>query len=187
MNIFIIRNSLNSFYYKLDNSLITEGEVVYLPDDFTFTGAIPSFYVKINKSGKYIKPEFAGRYYSVAGLALNFILCANINFKFDSIDEFVNFSSKDKTVYISETQSCEHFFQENSTNLILNDKEKFSYLLPENYINYINSGIFTISKGCTLKSGDIVIFELTEPLLINRGDRIQLSTSSISLPSLLID
>lgn len=171
MNIFVFEHNSDNFYNKQDGCLVFENHHFYCPEYITKLSYTSALLFKIVKSGKYIKPEFSSRYYSFKGTAINiyaenFISEANSN-----VLSFFKSSLLDKSTFIKECKNNIDFVSINNTVLIENIENK----------------IFQLSKFATLKTGDIVLFELTNRILINNDQRISYSFSGLEFPEVVIE
>lgn len=171
MNIFVARKSGNDFYNKPDGALEQESGTLYLPDNTENISYTAAIFVKIIKAGKYIGTEFSSRYYNLAGGALNFYITLKLQGNQSRYEERFNFfrsTMMDRSLFISK-----NLFE--------------AGLLPKEIIEKINLAVSEISRIASLKTGDLIVLEITDQIPVNKNDSVTFNWQDIQFPSLRID
>jgi 2-keto-4-pentenoate hydratase/2-oxohepta-3-ene-1,7-dioic acid hydratase in catechol pathway len=173
VNIFIFKNSSNHFYNKQDGCLVLENFHFFKPDFVTNLSYTAALAIKITKSGKYIKPEFVSRYYSFYGTAINLYLTDYIKEANEEYLSFFKSSLFDRSTFLKKNENNQ--IVEQIGNKILISKE-------------FSNKIFELSKFATLKSGDLILFEISEHIEFNnQSSKIGYSADSLEFPEVIID
>ena len=141
MNIHVVRPD-GSWYSRPDVTLVRDADRFCLPDDCTGALACRACCVRIEKSGKAVLPQFAGRYFAdVADSILFYGVCR---------DGAVT-PSLDRATWVDRT------FRSAGT---------LDAALQERIVRALE----TVSRHLSLRIGDFLILELAPPAPCRRGD-----------------
>ena len=143
MNLHVVRPD-GSWYARPDITLVRDADRFCLPDDCTGALAARCRCLRIDKAGKAVASRFARRYFSswAPGICFYGILA----------DGAV-------TPYLDRASWVDRDFQPVDS-------------LPEDDMLRIVEGLERISRHVSLRIGDFLMFELSLPALLKRGDTI---------------
>lgn len=172
MNIFVFDYCSGNFFNKQDSCLVLENYQFYTPDFVSEITFSPAIVIKINKSGKYIKPDFASRYYSIYGTAINIYAQNFINDANENPLFFFKSSLLDKSTFLKKAEvTITDFFENRNPNLI-----------PD-----FNLKISQLSKFSSLKSGDLILFEIIERIKVTSPGKITYISEGLEFPEVNIE
>ena len=158
------------FYMRPDTAILRNGHTFYTPEQSASIAGSLALVVKINRLGRHIAPQYAGRYYHET--ALGFCLYAA-----DILEQ-----NRSKGVAWGEACSFDYSSPLSSSFRSLiqhpvsgtvfswrSEKQSWSETLPENPIDVVLSNL---SQCIFLKMGDLIWIELHHPILISSGEEI---------------
>lgn len=164
-----------TWYSVADSSLSNIGKPFYIPEDCGKVTVSLGIALKCCKLGKYIEPRFAYRYYKEFAPVLHFILSDLRKLLTQKKLPWTSAVSFDKSVVIGDWRELPE--RPEGLNLILKLNGKIE---REWHYNKMICGpeilIHEFSKMNTIKMGDIMIPDVTEGLLINEGDYLEVLT-----------
>ena len=143
MNIHVVRPG-GDWYARPDVTLVRDADLFCLPDDCTGALAVRACCIRIEKAGKAIAPQFARRYFDRAA---------------DSILFYGALPDGTTTPYLDRSTWVSRDFRPADT-------------LDEALQERILRTLCRISLHLSLRIGDFLIFELTPPAPLHRGDFI---------------
>ena len=172
MNIAVLTASRATFYFKPDTSL--ERDVTkdyYVPGFICSPSAVPVVFIKIDRPCKSVSPDFTGRYYSCFsyGVLLDgkskrgMVICQ------EGSATALDYSS----ILPLLTRSIESLDSDDARLYFKCGNEKSDFKpVPGVSRAVIDKALISVTKYCTLRSGDILALSLTDPKGIRRGYRI---------------
>lgn len=173
MKIFCFPSEASFFYQKPDTALFKSDEDFYIPPFCESLGITFSLVVKINRLGRSIATRFANRYYTqyqigVSIYALDLLQQAQAAAQPWETATCLDYSLPMPREWINKEELP---IKEVAANAQLNHK---ALCIPFN-INEerIDQGIACLSQWVYLKMGDLVVFELHQPISVQKGDLIQ--------------
>ena len=141
MNLHVVRPD-GSWYSRPDITLVRDADRFCLPDDCTGALACRGRCIRIEKAGKAVAPRFARRYFdSWADAVLFYGLTAD----------------RAVTPLLDRATWVDRDFSSVET-------------LDEPALEQVVRSLVQISRHLSLRIGDFLIFELTEPVPLQRGD-----------------
>ena len=140
MNIHVVRPD-GSWYSRPDITLVRDADRFCLPDDCTGALACRARCIRIGKAGKAVEPGFASRYLEGWAPAVLF---------------YGTTADGRTTPYLDRATQVDRDFS------------PFDTLDPAERQRIIRS-LGQISRHVSLRIGDFLIFELSEPVLLDRG------------------
>ena len=143
MNIHVVRTD-GSWYSRPDITLVRDADRFCLPDDCTGALAARCRCIRIDKAGKAIAPRFARRYFSTWAPGICF---------------YGVLADGTVTPYLDRATWVDRDFQSLDS---LGDVE---------FAHFID-GLERVSRHVSLRIGDLLLFELTTPAPIGRGETI---------------
>jgi len=150
MNIVVSRKD-GTFTTRTDRSMIREPKDFYMPDGVSSVQAYFCYYVKIMRTGKAIAPRFAARYIDSFG------------------DGLLIYGLPDKA---GEPIS----FIDGSTILIPGFKPICE--ADDEFINRATKDLCELSRFTTLKTGDVIIYELGEGITLHSGETLRIPSGA---------
>jgi hypothetical protein len=182
VNLFVIKNNGIGFFNRQDGCIVNEGGIFYLPGSYSKISFTLCLFVKVTKSGKYINVKFCERYYRECSFAINFYA------REDNADglSFFKTTLLDKSLFISNKSylPCNIKGTEIKINCSGLDNKELNFTVNEDIEEVIAKGIESVSQICTLKTGDMIFYELCDEIEAGRGMRIY---SDSSVPDVMID
>jgi hypothetical protein len=183
MKILLVPFKTKEFIYKTDNTFIRGSEEFFIPEFVTELGASPSMVVRIEKSAKYVSEKFASRYYSELSTGINL-------YPFDllNIDNESSFYLKgSKAFTLDNTTFCSKLFVPKKQMLSQDcqiSKKNLEFSTGKMTLSLsmqglpgeaeINKIIEKASKYATLKCGDLIFMDLSDPAEVCKGEEILL-------------
>jgi len=140
MNLHVVRPD-GSWYSRPDITLVRDADRFCLPDDCTGALACRGRCIRIGKAGKAVEPRFASRYLDGWAPAVLF---------------YGTTSDGLATPYLDRATQVDRDFSPFDT-LEAEDRQR------------IVSSLGQISRHVSLRIGDFLIFEQSEPVLLDRG------------------
>lgn len=172
------RDSLQGNWYEIpDSSIIRSGNPFFVPDFDTRFVALPSVAVKICKLGKSIASSFASRYYDEITFGFSVVAV-------DRLEKSVT-RGLPWTPAVAFDGSCMlgSFIpvQENRGEFVIKTGGKeIRWSLDSSY-RHIEEVISEISRGCTIKTGDIILPHISPSgIRLVAGDHISVKTADSS-------
>lgn len=149
---------INMFEPRPDTTLTKELSCWYRPAFINSLNISAALFIRFSKAGKHIQRQFASRYFDYAGFSLLFH-CKEDDFNYTILDNITLVSDKfDLSLLDEDSPFCSQIGGE-------------TLKLYPNSINreYISKSIETLTKGSSIRCGDLLIIELT-PLTQINGD-----------------
>ena len=143
MNIHVVRTD-GSWYARPDITLVRDADRFCLPDDCTGALACRCHCIRIDKAGKAVAPRFARRYFSSWAPGICFYGVT---------------TDGAATPFLDRATWVDREFQSVDT-------------LPDDAMLRIVEGLECISRHVSLRIGDFLMFELSLPAPLKRGDTI---------------
>ena len=143
MNLHVVRTD-GSWYARPDITLVRDADRFCLPDDCTGARAARCRCIRIDKAGKAIEPRFARRYFSTWAPGICF---------------YGVLADGEVTPYLDRATWVSRDFQSLDS---LGDVE---------FAHFID-GLECVSRHVSLRIGDLLLFELTTPAPMKRGETI---------------
>lgn len=173
MNIVTVPYNSDFYYIRPDISLNRDSNDYFCPDEVTEITVAPFVYIRMDKAGKAISYKFAGRYCSQIGYGVNLTAQSLINKDYPM--SFLTANSLDNTTYVSKLYLPEEFpandLQDNSLQ-ILNTEE---------LIDRFHKQIEKITRLTSVRTGDLILLELTEPSIVKFGETVKFGEISFSI------
>ncbi len=169
MNIFVFQHNTGDFYNKQDGCLVNEKYIFYTPEFVKRISYSPALIIRINRSGKFIKPEFSGRYYNFIGTAINIYADNYIEDSVFNPLSFFKSSLLDKSSFIKHFDSISN------------------YKFIDDFKIDIDKKISQLSKFSTLKSGDYLLFELSDRIPTKIGESIIYKIEGLEFPEVITE
>ena len=150
------RRALQGCWYEIpDSSIIRSGNPFFVPDFDQRFIALPSVAVKICRLGKSVAPRFASRYYDEITLGFSVVAADRLR-KFIPVEE------------------CGEEFVINAGG------DELKWKLDSAW-RHIDEIISEISRGCTIKTGDIILPHISPSgIRLLAGDHISVKTTDSS-------
>jgi hypothetical protein len=143
MNIHVVRTD-GSWYARPDITLVRDADRFFLPDDCTGALACRCRCIRIDKAGKAIVPRFARRYFSNWAPSICF---------------YGVLADGAVTPYLDRATWVDRDFQPVDT-------------LQGDELQRMIEGLEHVSRHVSLRIGDFLMFELSLPIPLKRGDII---------------
>lgn len=170
MNILIRTIDGQSFYARPDSTMIRALSDYYIPDEVAEVSAIPVLCFKSARSGKAVRERFAPRYIGpfscglllktvLSGLASEYRICMENSMDYTTIIPYDFIPIEELSAYISEKRPYV---------LSLNGHETTRIVSPPD-IPMLSSAVSMITSYCSLRTGDFVGVELSEPVPLAKG------------------
>ena len=168
MNLIIIPAHEHSFYYRPDSTLIRDLSVYYRPDEVASLQAAPALAIRLRRPGKAIAPRFAERYWDTYGFGL--ILHPELQTAITGHREFLQNTLDYTTLVPLKSKAITDFEQETPARFFRNQSElPLTLPSPAQWADQLAH----ISNYCSLRIGDLLLLELSNPVKIAAGDRLQ--------------
>ena len=172
------RDIPHGFWYEIpDSSIIRSGNPFFVPDFDTRFVALPSIAVRICKLGKGIAPRFVPRYYDEVTFGLSVVAADRLG---DSMvrglpwTPAVAFDGSCMLGRFIPTEECGGKF------LIKAGGNEVAWSL-DSACRHIGEIISEISRGCTIKTGDIILPYISSAgIRLLPGDHISVMTTDSS-------
>lgn len=156
MNI-LIRSFDGKTRVRPDSTLNRFKEDLYLCDDVNLLLFTPVVFSHICRAGKAVPEKFAGRYYSNVGSGLLLM---------PDGDEFYDFTSLLSMVPFTREEASKE-----KNNLIVHcSGKKICDICIRNCIELLQKGIAECSAHTSLKTGDFLAVELSEPAVLRKRE-----------------
>lgn len=158
MNIIVFPSKREDYYFRPDTTLEKESKDYYRPDGFCGFSFATCIYIKITKAGKCVSSKFASRYYNSLGAGI-LIDAKEVSLGMaTSLDNSTILASADIN-FNQDNQICYEWLENDSKVCEL-------YCEISDIRLEIDKKIEMVSKNCSLRIGDIVVFEV-ENLQVN--------------------
>lgn len=169
MNIIVAPYLKDSFYCRPDSTLIRALEEYYLPDYVDSVSVSPVMYVKTLRAGKAVANRFAERYIDSYGFGILIHPTLKEGYfsnrqEYPFIENSLDYTSVIPLMSFPHTDiinAPSHKFE-----VTLNYKSVIEELKFPSIDNLMNR-ISNISKYCSLRIGDFITFELSQPYPLN--------------------
>lgn len=169
MNILVVPNQQQGFYYRPDSTLIRDLRAYYLPDEVDQIRVSPVLSLRMRKPGKAIAPRFAERYWDSVGFGL--LIHPRLKNQEQAYREFVENSLDYTTLIPLKTRPIEGFaetvdvaYHLNGTCFYQTDRLPQQAQWPEI--------IAQVSNGCSLRIGDLILVALAEAIPVSIGSKL---------------
>ena len=191
MNIVTVPYNSDFYYIRPDISLNRDGNDYFCPDNITEIAVAPFIYIRMDKAGKAISAKFAHRYCSQIGYGLNLTAQSLINEEYPM--SFCTANSLDNSTYISQLYQPEEFPAQNiiqaiETSELFNKNTDATIRAKEilgNGIENIKDQFYThierITKLSSVRTGDLIILELTPSQIVTQSSRIEFDSFNFSI------
>ena len=172
------RRALQGCWYEIpDSSIIRNGNPFFVPDFDQRFIALPSVAVKICKLGKSVAPRFASRYYDEITLGFSVVAADRLR---ESISHglpwapAVAFDGSCMLGKFIPVEECGEEFVINAGG------DELKWKLDSAW-RHIDEIISEISRGCTIKTGDIILPHVSPSgIRLLAGDHISVKTTDSS-------
>ena len=178
MNIVTVPDNSDFYYIRPDISLNRDSNDYFCPDEITEITVAPFVYIRMDKAGKAISFKFAGRYCSQIGYGVNLTAQSLVNKDYPM--SFLTANSLDNTTYVSKL----YLPQEFPADLLKNNNLQENIFLDFNATELIErfyKQIEKITRLTSVRTGDLIILELAEPVPVKIGSNIKLGELSFSI------
>jgi hypothetical protein len=178
MNIVTVPYNSDFYYIRPDISLNRDSNDYFCPDEITEITVAPFVYIRMDKAGKAISFKFAGRYCSQIGYGVNLTAQSLVNKDYPM--SFLTANSLDNTTYVSKL----YLPQEFPADLLKNNNLQENIFLDFNATELIErfyKQIEKITRLTSVRTGDLIILELAEPVPVKIGSNIKLGELSFSI------
>lgn len=178
MNIVTVPYNSDFYYIRPDISLNRDSNDYFCPDEITEITVAPFVYIRMDKAGKAISFKFAGRYCSQIGYGVNLTAQSLVNKDYPM--SFLTANSLDNTTYVSKLYLPQEFPADllKNNNLQENIFQDFNATeLIERFYKQIEK----ITRLTSVRTGDLIILELAEPVPVKIGSNIKLGELSFSI------
>ncbi len=184
MNIIIAPYKEDFFRIRPDSSLIRAISDYFIPDYVDSISVVPILCIKTHRPGKALAPRFVNRY--LDGYSFGLFLYPELSDSIISNRDFVANSLDYTSIVPKEMKPLDSEFNlAASLSMQVNDEIIFRDLtLPSKESVY--ERISSISHYCSLRIGDFIAFELTEPISVNSDDRISINQNGERVIDLLL-
>ena len=183
MNIIVAKKRAPHFYMRGDNTLIRALSDFFIPDFVSSVEAVPVLIFRIDRPGRMISKEFAGRYLGKFGFGvlLNCRFTDEIENRGDaeSLRNMLDYTSLIPN-YLYEKEKYADLLCSQGDELLLsvNGKVVFSTRqLPP--MESVATLFCNISSFASVRTGDIFAVELSDPVTIERERRLKLSQGGL--------
>lgn len=170
MNIVTVPYNSDFYYVRPDISLNRDSNDYFCPDEVTEITVAPFVYIRMDKAGKAISYKFAGRYCSQMGYGVNLTAQSLINKDYPM--SFLTANSLDNTTYVSKLYLPEEFPTNELEGLNINSAE-----LLERFYKQIEK----ITKLTSVRTGDLILLELSAPVTVKVGENVKFGDLSFSI------
>lgn len=166
-------NESKGWYFLADSAVTNTGKPFYLPENLGHVTVSLAPAVKLSRLGKFIASKFAPRYYNEFAPAIHFRL-PELEKKLISQELPVDASrSFDKSLFVGNFMP---FDRDLELSLEINDRKVCEFHF-QNLKLSIDELIEKISVMNTIKIGDILLPGMSDEIVINRGDLLEVKLS----------
>lgn len=169
MNLIILPKDQPLFRYRPDSTLIRDLSVYYLPDQVQALLATPVLSIRMRRPGKAIATRFAERYWESFGFGL--LLYPQLWDTEAPHREFIENAMDFTSLIPLKTVSMDQYpAQQLPTYQINGQQWPASLQYPD--LNTCAERLSEVSHYCSLRIGDLLLWELDTPRPLAVGDRL---------------